>query len=124
MGNWSFGSGRMTVSLSAFGTEGNGLCVLLTGGESAHVGGVAYAAPRNKSNGDGITADISTICGAGHKDVYAAAIAAKKICVSLNETTCVAAGIHVDHATADELELINKNVEYVADAFIASYKSK
>ena len=124
LGNWSFGIGRSAISLSAFGTRGHGLCVMLTGGELAHVGGVAYAAPRNKSNGDGITADISTVCGAGHKDVYAAVIAAKKICVSLGETTCVTAGIHLDHATPSELELINKNIEAVTNAFIASYQPK
>ena len=124
LGNWIFGNGRTAILLSAFGTGGNGLCVMLTGGELAHIGGVAYAAPRNKSNADGITADISTVCGSGHKDVYAAAIAAKKICVSLGETICVTAGIHVDNATPEELERINKNVEAVTDAFIVSYQSK
>jgi hypothetical protein len=31
LGTWTAGSGKLAVSASAFGTGGNGLCVMLTG---------------------------------------------------------------------------------------------
>lgn len=116
MGTWSAGSGRLAVSASAFGTGGNGLCVMLTGGELAHVGGTAYAVPRMRSDGTGLTADVSTICGSGHKDVYAAASAAKSISIMLNEPVCVTAGIHVEHADAEEIAELNRNIGEAAAA--------
>ena len=115
LGTWTAGSGRLAVSASAFGTGGKGICVMLTGGERAHVGGTAYAAPRMRSDGAGLTADVSTICGSGHKDVYAAANVAKRVCVALDETVAVTAGIHVDHASPEELRELNRNIEAVAD---------
>lgn len=120
LGTWTAGSGKLAVSASAFGTGGNGLCVMLTGGEKAHVGGTAYAVPRMRSDGTGLTADISTICGPGHKDVYAAAAAAKNISIMFNEPVCVTAGIHVDHAGEEEIAELDRNTEEAVAALTAA----
>lgn len=103
------------------GTGGKGLCGFISGGECAHVGGVAYATPRAKSSGEGLTADVSNICGYAHKDVYMAQALAKIIGVATNETVSLTAGVHVDKATAQELEQLQKNCIMVAEEFVKAY---
>ncbi len=124
LGTWTAGSGKLAVSASAFGTGGEGLCVMITGGEKAHVGGTAYAVPRMRSNGTDLTADISTICASGHKDVYAAASAAKQISITLNEPVCVTAGIHVEHISEEEMAELNRNIEEAVAALAAACRSE
>lgn len=98
----SSSNGSYTIDLVLHTTGGRGLSGYLSGG-TAHVGGVAYAVPQPKIGGDGLTADISTICGPGHKDVYAAQKVAQRLCVATNEAVCICAGIHIDNATKEEI---------------------
>ena len=124
LGTWITGENRYRIELTIFGTQGNGLCGFLTGGERAHVGGVSYANPREKTNGEGITADISMICGPGHKDVYVAQMAASQICIAINEPVSITAGIHIEHASQEELSKLQENCKKTIDAFINDYKRK
>ena len=121
LGEWTVEDQKYSIRLAMHGTEGHGLCGFLTGGEKDHVGGTAYASPRPKSHGEGITADVSTICGHAHKDVFAAQSVAQKICLAVNETVCITAGIHVDNASDEELKRIRDNFSAAADRFISDY---
>lgn len=116
------GNDRCQISLVLHCTAGKGLCGFLTGG-TAHVGAVAYAVPRPKSSGDGMTADISSICGPGHKDIYAAQKVAERICLNVTETVCICAGIHIDHASQDEIKEILKFCLDAADQAVDQYRS-
>ena len=124
LGVWTGGEGRLEVELSMEGTGGQGLCGFLYGGQRAHVGGVAYAVPRARSSGDGITADLSTICGPGHKDVYIAQQLARQLCLLTGETVCITAGLHIDHATASELTAFQQACTAAADKFAEDYKRR
>lgn len=115
------GSGPCAVRLTLSTTQGRGLCGFLTGG-TAHVGGVAYAVPRPKSSGEGITADISTICGPGHKDVYAAQTVAKQLCLATGETVCICAGLHLDHASGAQIKEMMENCAQAAGQAAMEYK--
>jgi len=121
LGCFSASEGRIRIELNMLGTEGRGLCGFLTGGDKSHTGGVVYASPRPKSRGEGLTADVSTICGYGHKDAYAAQGIAKRICTETGESVSITAGIHVDGASDEELMLIGKLVSRTADEFLRAY---
>lgn len=86
------------LSSSRFLKRPAGVCAMLVGGDSPHVGGVAVAVPRKKSSGDDITCDVSQICLPGYKDIYAAADVADALARELNEPVSVTAGIHMDGA--------------------------
>ena len=88
----------------------------------AHVGGVAYAVPRPKSSGEGLTADLSTICGPGHKDVYAAQTVAKQLCLATNETVCICAGLHLDHARQAQIKEMMDNCTQAAQQAAEAYE--
>jgi len=115
------GSDPCAVRLILTTTQGRGLCGFLTGGE-AYVGGVAYAVPRPKSSGEGLTADLSTICGPGHKDVYVAQAVAKTLCLATNETVCICAGLHLDHASRAQIEEMMDNCAQAAQQAAEAYK--
>ena len=121
LGTWKAGEGRLEVQLTMIGTAGNGLCGLISGGDLSHVGGTAYAVPRPKSSGVGMTADISTICGPGHKDVYCAQPLAKYISISTGETVSLTVGLHVDNASAEDLEQLNINCQTAVENFVRAY---
>lgn len=115
------GSGPCQVHLTLSTTQGRGLCGFLTGG-TAHVGGVAYAVPRPKSSGEGLTADVSTICGPGHKDVYAAQTVAKQLCLATGETVCICAGLHLDHASGAQIKEMMDNCAWAARQAAQAYQ--
>lgn len=115
------GEGKYKVSLAIHGTEGKGLCGFLRGGTRPHVGGVAFAVPRPRSSGDGMTTDISSICAPGHKDVFAAQKVAERICLGTLETVSICAGIHIDKASDEEVRLLMKACLEAADSFVREY---
>ena len=112
------GQGKHRVFLEVHFTDGRGLCIFLHGGERSHVGGVALAVPRKKSNHDSLTTDTSLICAPGHKDVILAADIAKMIAVASNQIVTVTAGVHVDNAGADSLLLLAANAQLAARTLI------
>lgn len=115
---YSCGCAPFKVTLRVVRTEGRGICALVTGGTSPHVGGIAVAVPRGRSDGEGMTCDISQICVPGHKDVYAAAEAARIIALGTGEVVSVTAGIHVDDATEDQIALLMENVAGAVKRFL------
>ena len=121
LGLWQYGTGRYQVFLAVYGSGGRGLCAFLYGGERPHTGGAAYAVPRPRSDGQGVTADISTICAPGHKDVRAAEAIAKALCIPTQEDISLTAGIHIDQANQAEIQLLLKNCQAVANQFIQDY---
>jgi len=112
------GEGKHRISLEVHFTDGRGLCIFLHGGERPHVGGVALAVPREKSSHDGLTTDTSLLCAPGHKDVILAADIAKIIAIASNQIVTVTAGVHVDNADANSLQLLTANAQMAARTFI------
>jgi len=102
------GEGRYRVALSASLT-GRGLNILLTGGESPHIGAVVMCIPRQSGTGNGLTADTWVVPVPGHKDFHLAKSIGEMISRVTGEVTVVAAGIHIDDAKAWEIDLITQN---------------
>ncbi len=101
-----FGSGRHLVILEALTTAGNGWTVRITGGDRPHVGAVAMAVPSlNAATGEE-TCDVSVLTGPGHKDRFLAEKVADYLCRQTGEIISVTAGVHVDHASKEDLSLL------------------
>lgn len=80
------------------------------------------AAPAAKIRGkrlSGCDLWVSTV--PGHKDAEAAAAVARRICLATREPVSVVAGIHVDNATAEQIQRLLAACEAACDAFLARY---
>lgn len=103
------GSGKYRVSVTVEDTGGRGLIVSVLGGTRPHVGGAVVAIPRAKTQGEGLTCDVSQVCLPGHKDVYAAVEVAKYLAVRTGEPVSATAGMHVDHASKEDIACLLEN---------------
>ncbi|MCL1905417.1 MAG: hypothetical protein FWG06_00235 [Clostridiales bacterium] len=91
-----------------------GANVCLGGGQS-HVGAIVLALPRESLLDNGsISCTTSVINVLGHKDDLVALPVAEKLCRELDMPVTVTAGIHIDKATAADIERLQKNVLYLA----------
>ncbi|MDF2887551.1 MAG: hypothetical protein K0R23_1936 [Lacrimispora sp.] len=116
------GTGKYTVNISVHVTNGNGLSVFISGGEKPHLGGVALASPGAIIDGQQLSScDLWTLTIPGHKDSQLAQKIAKKLCTAAREAVSVSLGIHVEHATAQEIKLLSDNVEAATDLFLKEY---
>ncbi len=115
------GEGRCGVTLEAAAApDGGGLACYLYGGEVPHVGGQALAAPGPELGGRQLSrADVWDATLPGHKDAEAARGVARRLAIACGCAVSVAAGIHVEDATADDLATIGANVDACVDALVA-----
>ena len=102
------GIDRYRVEIAATLT-GEGILVLLTGGEQPHIGAVVLSVPRASLTGAGISCDSWILPVPGHKDAEVAQPAAELICRATGQTTVITAGIHIEPATSGELQMLLNN---------------
>lgn len=57
----------------------------------------------------------------GHKDAEAAAVA-RRLCIATGEPVSVAAGIHVDDAGPEQIEVLMQNCPEAADAALLAHR--
>jgi hypothetical protein len=97
--------GRIKVSLKAF-TIGEDLCVIVSGGDSPHIGAVTLSVPRpSLADSNNISATTSVLNLLGHKDDEAAKCVSHTLSSRLNKNVVVTCGIHVDNITASEIDI-------------------
>lgn len=101
---------------------GADLLVTISGGDEHHIGGAALAYPTKSHYRDATTVSVNTITAPGHKDYLVANSTAERICKSLEVPVLVSVGIHVDHATKEQIEAIIKGVDMMVDELIAFYQ--
>lgn len=122
----SYGEGKYRININALVTA-DGISVNMTGGEKPHVGGVALSVPRpslaNRICGDDLAvSEASAIKGKvscdtwltpvpGHKDIHVAGPASEQITRATGEKTVVVAGVHIDNASPEELQLLLENAQ-------------
>jgi hypothetical protein len=88
--------------------SGGDLCVVLGGGERPHIGAAAVASP----------SESGAVRLPEHRDDVPALEMARKISAAKNIAVCVAAGIHIDGASADEIAALLKNAEKIGDRIL------
>jgi hypothetical protein len=64
-------------------------------------------------------ADLWVATVPGHKDAEAASAVARRLCIACGQPVSVAAGIHVDDATPEQVKTLYGNCLAVADAAVA-----
>lgn len=87
----------------------------LIGGDFPHVGAVALAEPRPSGVDRGKTSSsVSVLVRLGHKEDELAKRLAGEVAASLNLPVVLSAGIHIDHASAQEIH----DAELLAGALV------
>ena len=84
---------------------GSDWTIAVCGGTLHHIGAVAVGYPGEKE------AAADTFLFPGHRDDIVASMFAKKISGALGCRTTVSAGIHIDHASREELRILLENSE-------------
>jgi hypothetical protein len=120
----TYGNGKYIVNISIHDTNGSGLAMFVRGGDKPHLGGVALASPGIEIHGKTLSScDLWTITVPGHKDAELAQKIAKKVCNASGEPVSVSLGIHIENATAEDIELICNNVDAAVDVILKKYLS-
>ena len=89
---------------------GQDVVLIVGGGTVPHIGAIAVAMPRpSLSPGGRPSASASVICALGHKDDLPARELALLLASLLNTTVTVTAGIHLDEAKPEDLEILHQN---------------
>ena len=91
---------RLSLRLSSCGEDWS---VLLLGGKQPHIGAVVLAVPRPSLTGRGISCDCWVNPVPGHKDYVTARPLAEQLCTASGRIVAVSAGIHIDHASKEQL---------------------
>lgn len=106
MYDFTLEKGRIKVNLKAF-TIGKDLCVIVSGGDSPHIGSVTLSIPRpslaDSSNNSSTTSVLNVL---GHKDDEAARYVSHTLSSKLNKNVVVTCGIHVDNITTEEIQIV------------------
>ena len=114
------GEGRCAITLEAtVAPNGQGIACFVYGGEVPHVGGTALAAPGPLLNGKRLSrADVWTATVPGHKDAQLAQTVARRLAIAFQTGVSVAAGVHVEDATPDDLRLIGANADAAVEELL------
>ena len=94
---------RYEICCTAFSC-GEDLCVTCTGGTRPHIGAVSLAVYEPERG----SATVSTLTAYTHRDDVVAAGTAKRLSRALRCTVTVAAGIHIDDPSEQELRLLQE----------------
>ena len=109
----SFGEGDYKITGIAVAC-GEDMNLSFIGGTKPHIGAVSLALYEPIRN----SATVSTIAVYTHRDGELSAKSAKEIATAFKCTTVVSVGIHVDHATIEELDILIKNFKRCCEKII------
>lgn len=118
MYNFTVEKGRIKVNLKAF-LIGQDLCVIVSGGDSPHIGSVTLSIPRPSladSNNNSATTSVMNLLG--HKDDEAARYVSHTLSSKLNKNVVVTCGIHVDNIKAEEIKTVISLLKELTDMLI------
>ncbi len=118
------GEGKYKILLTATFT-GQGVLVNLLGGETPHLGAVVISLPRpGLKDPEEISSTTSLLPLPGHKDDQAARPVAEMLVRETGQPVSVAAGIHVDNATAEDIQILLDNVSKATLKLLMLFKTK
>jgi len=83
--------------------------VIITGGEKEHIGSATL---KEKQEG------IQTISKKNHKDYIVAEQLIEVIYDKIKKDSLVVCGIHIDHATKEEIDILVQNAQKCVDIFL------
>lgn len=101
------------VSVMKVGKDYN---LVLTGGESPHIGCTVLSVPRPSLTGDGsVSATSSVINITSHKDEKICRYLAERTACKKNAVTVCSGGVHIDGITNGQIQDIINAVEEIAE---------
>jgi hypothetical protein len=100
---------------------GEDLSVTICGGSRYHVGAAALGCARPLYEGKPRrSATVSVICAFEHKDDEVARWAARYLATELDCRVSVSAGVHIDDAAVEELQILMDKSKEVCDKLITA----
>lgn len=118
MKEYFIGDGMFRVNLRILETKGFGLCCFVTGGSLSHVGGVAAGYPHDGSY------RIESISLPTHKDAILAKQMAERLCIATGQAVTVTAGLHIDHAEKEDIDLLCSNAMEAVETYLQQLSSE
>lgn len=92
---------------------GPDFAVAFGGGQAQHIGAVALGIPRpSLADSSAPSASVSVLCVTGHKEDELVRAAALELSAEFGCRVNVAAGLHVDNASAEDIRSLSEN--YIA----------
>jgi hypothetical protein len=119
----SFGrhKGRLAIRLQAI-PMGSDWCLVLSGGDTPHLGAAAVAEIRPGPAGEGSGVDVSVITLPGHKEDILVRTLAGRVAAVLGANVTVCCGIHLDRITPEEIQDALALCEDMAEEFVRAIK--
>lgn len=115
--------GRIKVNLKAF-LIGKDLCVIISGGDSPHIGAVTMSVPRASLSDTCInSASTSVLTLTGHKDDEAARQVSHMLASRLSKNVVVTCGIHINNITAEEIDTVMGILLESAETLISKFSN-
>ncbi len=103
---------------------GEDLNISIFGGDKGHIGAVALAVASVEGYQRKYSPTVSSLSVLDHKDDEVARFVAKEVASFLNKQVVVAAGIHIDNATLDDLKIVMENVKNVTEKLKMSLEER
>lgn len=101
---------------------GKDLCVIISGGDSPHIGCVTLSVPRpSLSDSNRLSSTTSVLNLLGHKDDEAAKYVSHTLSSKLNKNVVVTCGIHVDNITTEEITVVINLLKELTDLLLEKY---
>ncbi len=121
MQNLTVERGRIKIN-SKSTMVGKDLCVIISGGDSPHIGSVTLSVPRpSLSDSSKVSSTTSILNLLGHKDDEAAKYVSHALSSALNKNVVVTCGIHVDNITAEEINVVMNILKELIALLIEKY---
>jgi hypothetical protein len=115
--------GRIKINIKVV-EIGEDLCVIISGGDRAHIGCVTLSVPRPSLSDPSITSSTTSVLNLiGHKDDEAARYVSHTLSSGLNKNVVVTCGIHVDNITQEEIQTTKGMLKKSTDKLIAGLKT-
>ena len=113
--------GRIKINMKAI-EIGEDLCVIISGGDSPHIGCVTLSVPRASLSDKNINSATTSILNlTGHKDDEAARYVSHTLSSRLNKNVVITCGIHVDNITNEEINITIGLLKELTDALIKKF---
>lgn len=95
---------------------GNDYHIVISGGERPHIGCTVLAVPRPSLTGDGTISVTSSVLNVtGHKDEELCRYLAETVAKCRQGVTVCTGGVHIDHASAEQIREVAETVQRIAD---------
>jgi hypothetical protein len=106
----SVGEGKYCIELKCL-YIGRDRLFILTNAKGGHIGAVTLAEKKG----------LQTVCKSGHRDDVVSQSVAEILVAALGEDIAVVCGIHIDHATKEEIETLVVNAQQCATHYLKEY---